>query len=710
MDGKKLEYKGEKALKEIERLTLNAGEVQEEILKRIMEINGGCEYLKKFNLKNKKSSSSVQDLVSDFKRCVPVIAYEDIKPYILRIANGDHFSLITGQPITEMLCSSGTSGGKPKIMPSIAEDLDRRTYIPGMDGGKAMYLYFVKAEKSTPCGLPARSVLTSYYKSKHFKCRAFDPYNDLTSPDQAILCSDSNQSMYCQLLSGLVYRRQVLRLGAVFASAFLRAISFLQHNWPTLCLDIRTGQLSGAITDSECRAAMSKILLAPDPELAGEIEEICGAPSWKGIVYRLWPKAKYIEAVITGSMSQYVPALRYYSDGKLPLICTMYASSECYFGVNLKPLSDPADVAFTLLPNMCYFEFIPLGDENGTFLSNLNKEEEESIPLVDLVDVRLGCYYELVVTTFSGLYRYRIGDVLQVTGFHNKAPQFKFICRRNVVLSIDTDKTNEEDLHRSITAAAKKLLEPHQALLVEYTSYADTSSVPGHYVIYWEIIMHAATCAASAAIDDDAQVLQDCCIAIEEQLDYVYRRCRSHDKCIGPLEIRVVKPGTFDLLMGNFINEGSSINQYKTPRCIKSNSALKILESNVMGRHNPLRLQPPLQDHGEALLVPAPLGPPLVLPRLRVSHGAVRVARLGRGRLSSPPRRHAFIRLPTRPQPCLGPRRVQGRSHSDWDGPVRSLVWLLAWLLHGVQERQPHRRRPGEAMSRLGPPPRCRKS
>lgn len=98
MDGKKLEYKGDKALKEIERLTSNAGEVQEEILKRIMEINGGCEYLKKYLKKNS------QDLVSDFKRFVPVILYEDIRPYILRIANGDHFSLITGQPITEMLC------------------------------------------------------------------------------------------------------------------------------------------------------------------------------------------------------------------------------------------------------------------------------------------------------------------------------------------------------------------------------------------------------------------------------------------------------------------------------------------------------------------------------------------------------------------------------------------------------------------------------
>lgn len=80
----------------------------------------------------------------------------------------------------------------------------------------------------------------------------------------------------------------------------------------------------------------------------------------------------------------------------------MYASSECYFGVNMKPLCDPADVAFTLLPNMCYFEFIPLG-ENGTLLMDM--DEEKGVPkekLVDLVHVRLGCYYELVVTTFAG--------------------------------------------------------------------------------------------------------------------------------------------------------------------------------------------------------------------------------------------------------------------------------------------------------------------
>lgn len=165
-----------------------------------------------------------------------------------------------------------------------------------------------------------------------------------------------------------------------------------------------------------------------------------------------------------------------------------------------------------------------------------------------------------------------------MTGFYNEAPQFRFICRRNVVLSIDNDKTNEEDLHRSITAAVTRLLEPRHALLVEYTSYADTSSIPGHYVIYWEINnaiqLHAPPIPA--------EVLEECCIAVEEGLDSVYRRCRTNDKSVGPLEIRVVKAGTFEKLMDLFIAQGgASINQYKTPRCVKSKSALKLLNANV---------------------------------------------------------------------------------------------------------------------------------
>lgn len=175
-----------------------------------------------------------------------------------------------------------------------------------------------------------------------------------------------------------------------------------------------------------------------------------------------------------------------------------------------------------------------------------------------------------------------MGDVLQVTGFHNNAPQFKFICRRNVILSIDSDKTNEEDLHESVTSA-KKLLESQNYLLLEYTSYADTSTVPGHYVLFWEIknIFEEAETPRPPAID--AKLLESCCVAVEESLDYVYRRCRSHDKSVGPLEIRIVEAGTFENLMDLLISQGSSINQYKAPRCVEPGPALKLLNSKVVG-------------------------------------------------------------------------------------------------------------------------------
>lgn len=129
------------------------------------------------------------------------------------------------------MSSSGTSGGERKLMPTIEEELERRSllysllmpvmsqFVGGLEKGKGMYFLFVKSESKTPSGLLARPVLTSYYKSPHFKNRPFDPYTNYTSPNEAILCSDAYQSMYSQLLCGLLHRADVLRVGAVFASA-----------------------------------------------------------------------------------------------------------------------------------------------------------------------------------------------------------------------------------------------------------------------------------------------------------------------------------------------------------------------------------------------------------------------------------------------------------------------------------------------------------
>ncbi|XP_068310932.1 probable indole-3-acetic acid-amido synthetase GH3.1 [Pyrus communis] len=568
--------KDAKALQFIEETTKNTDLVQERVLGEILSRNAETEYLKRFSLDGATDRNS-------FKSKVPVVTYEDLQPEIQRIANGDRSPILSSHPISEFLTSSGTSAGERKLMPTIHEELDRRTllysllqpvmnlYVPDLDKGKGLYFLFIKAETRTPGGLVARPVLTSYYKSEHFKTRPIDPYNVLTSPNEAILCPDSFQSMYTQMVCGLVMRQQVLRVGAVFASGLLRAIRFLQLNWQQLAIDICNGTLYPKIIDPSLRETMSGIL-KPDPELADFITKECCEENWEGIITRVWPNTKYLDVIVTGAMAQYIPLLEYYSNG-LPMACTMYASSECYFGLNLKPMCKPSEVSYTIMPNMAYFEFIP-HDPSAPPLSRHSPPR-----LVDLADLEVGKEYELVITTYAGLCRYRVGDVLEVTGYHNAAPQFRFVRRKNVLLSIDSDKTDEAELQKAIDNASV-LLREFNTTVVEYTSYADTKTIPGHYVIYWELLVKDP-----ANNSPNHEVLDKCCLAMEESLNSVYRQGRVADSSIGPLEIRVVKNGTFEELMDYAISRGASINQYKAPRCVNFSPIMELLDSRVVSVH-----------------------------------------------------------------------------------------------------------------------------
>ncbi|XVE82870.1 hypothetical protein DITRI_Ditri16bG0040300 [Diplodiscus trichospermus] len=567
--------KDDKALQFIEEMTKNVDSVQERVLGEILGRNAKTEYLKRFQLNGATDRET-------FKSKIPVVAYEDLQPDIQRIANGDQSPILSAHPISEFLTSSGTSAGERKLMPTIHEELDRRQllysllmpvmnlYVPGLDKGKGLYFLFVKAETKTPGGLLARPVLTSYYKSDHFKTRPYDPFNVYTSPDEAILCADSFQSMYSQMLCGLIMREEVLRVGAVFASGLLRAIHFLQINWKQLAQDIATGTLNPKITDASIRECMSKIL-KPNPELAEFITNQCSEENWERIITRIWPNTKYLDVIVTGAMAQYIPTLEYYSGG-LPMACTMYASSECYFGLNLKPMCKPSEVSYTIMPNMAYFEFLP--HESSTSVLS-----RDSPPLlVDLADVEVGKEYELIITTYAGLCRYRVGDILRVTGFHDAAPQFRFIRRKNVLLSIESDKTDEAELQKAIENASV-LLKEFNTSVVEYTSYADTKQIPGHYVIYWELLIKDPS---NAPTDE---VLNQCCLKMEESLNSVYRQSRVADNSIGPLEIRVVKNGTFEELMDYAISRGASINQYKVPRCVSFTPIMELLDSRVVSKH-----------------------------------------------------------------------------------------------------------------------------
>ncbi|MCO5608790.1 hypothetical protein L7F22_063007 [Adiantum nelumboides] len=121
---------------------------------------------------------------------------------------------------------------------------------------------------------------------------------------------------------------------------------------------------------------------------------------------------------------------------------------------------------------------------------------------------------EVVVTTFAGLYQYRVGDCLQVTGFYNKTPEFLLIGHKNVALSVGIVKVEEGTLYKVVQAARMRHLERKSSYqVVDYTSYADISTVLGHYVMFWELRDEVEE---GKEPNLDSSVMEACCHTIEE--------------------------------------------------------------------------------------------------------------------------------------------------------------------------------------------------
>ncbi|XP_057499739.1 jasmonoyl--L-amino acid synthetase JAR4-like [Actinidia eriantha] len=561
-------------IEEFEILTKDAERVQIETLQKILEENGRTEYLEKWGLNGRTDPGS-------FKACIPLVTHKDLEPYIQRIVAGDASPILTGRRITTISLSSGTTQGKPKFVPFNDELVDstmqiyktsfafRNREFP-IANGKALQFIYSSKQFKTEGGLAAGTATTNVYRSLQFKNTMKAMQTPCCSPDEVIFGPDFQQSLYCHLLSGLIYWDEIHVVSSTFAHSIVYAFRTFEQVWEELCTDIREGVLTSRITVPSIRTAMSK-LLKPNPELADTIYKRCSRLSnWYGLIPELFPNAKYIYGIMTGSMEPYLKKLRHYS-GELPLLSADYGSSEGWIGANVNPKLPPEWATYAVLPNIGYFEFIPLR-------YNVEAQKHDEIELsmenkpIGLTEVKVGEEYEIIVTNFAGLYRYRLGDVVKVTGFHNSTPELQFVCRSNLLLTINIDKNTEKDLQLAVEVAAKLLAE-EKLEVVDFTSHVDLSTDPGHYVIFWELSGEAGE-----------ELLEECCNCLDRSfVDAGYVSSRKV-KAIGALELRVVQRGTFQKILDHYVGMGAAVSQFKTPRCVVPNnsSVLQILCSNVV--------------------------------------------------------------------------------------------------------------------------------
>ena len=88
--------KDAKALQFIEDMTRNTDSVQANVLAEILSRNAHTEYLRMFHLDGATDRET-------YKSKVPVVGYDELSPYIKRIADGDRSQILSSQPISEFL-------------------------------------------------------------------------------------------------------------------------------------------------------------------------------------------------------------------------------------------------------------------------------------------------------------------------------------------------------------------------------------------------------------------------------------------------------------------------------------------------------------------------------------------------------------------------------------------------------------------------------
>ncbi|CDP14738.1 unnamed protein product [Coffea canephora] len=561
-----------------------ADSVQTQTLSQILRLNYGVEYLKKWFRDINIQEMEENALESLFTSLVPLASHADLEHYIQRIADGDDAPLLTQEAITNLSLSSGTTEGRQKFVPftrhsskttlqifKLAAAYRSRIY-PIREGGRILELIYSSKQFKTKGGLTVGTATTHYYASEEFKIKQEQTKSFTCSPEAVISSGDYNQSTYCHLLLGLHFRDEVEFITSTFAYSIVQAFRSFEELWREICDDIREGSLSSRITITKVRNAVLDII-SPNPCLASRIASTCEEleeKDWFCMIPKLWPNAKYVYSIMTGSMQPYLRKLRHYA-GNLPLVSADYGSTESWIGVNVDPSSPPEKVTFAVMPNFSYFEFIPLHRQSQQNANSNTDDfiEEDPVPLSQ---VKLGQEYEIVLTTFTGLYRYRLGDVVEVAGFHKKIPKLNFICRRKLILTVNIDKNTEKDL-QLVVERGSQALSKSKAELVDFTSHADAAKQPGHYVIYWEI---------NGEVEE--RVLRECCREMDASfVDHGYVVSRRTNS-IGPLELCIVEKGTFKKILEHFIRNGAALSQFKIPRCTSNQVLLKILDASTIKR------------------------------------------------------------------------------------------------------------------------------
>lgn len=552
---------GDVTLNKIERTSKNPMKAQEKLLSRIIRKNKNCELGKKYNFADIHS-------MEEFRAKVPLTTYADYDPLVDRmIYNRENNIMYTGYNVR--YCSSSGSVGKPKILPKSIYDIWNMQCIgfsctisttahhlkklgkklPPQMGPIVLVLTGHKLEDGKMCNGAGQVPLTYLKPITKYFCTS--PLSLLYPEHEELL-----DTAYLQLRFAL-QEEKVSYIGSVVITLVTTMFDYLEENWEKLCDDIEHGTIGKDVKITpELREEYEK-KLKPNPKRA----EFLRSEFRKGfdtpIAPRIWPRLTYAYGMVGSNLKVYVEKLRR-SVGDIPIHNMGYAAAEGFFAMPTE--LDVHDSV--LIPYGIFFEFIPVNDD-------IEEDETEQPKTLLLNEVEVGKKYELVVTNSSGLYRYRMEDIVEVTRMHNNTPVIEFLYRKNLSMNVANEKTTTA----MVDHAAKRTFERMGCEFVGYSFYPDFSSNPPRYCLFTEVKGEVSEEKRQQIID----VLDEELKEVNEKY-YKYRRWGMLNRP----EILILKPDTYWDYRENLRAQGVVLNQIKPVTVINSKPREEFFFAHVL--------------------------------------------------------------------------------------------------------------------------------
>ncbi len=496
---------------------------QNELLEQLMLASAGSDF------GNDHGFAKVRSY-EDFVSAVDVGDYEARRPYLDRVFEGKPEALFA--PGTEILMYAVTSGttGKPKHIPVTARFLAEYTRGWNVFGlmmlsehpsawlKKVVTIVSPACQSRSPNGTPCGAISGMLRESQKWIVRRMYPV-----PRAVSQIADPQARYYTLVRSAITHDVGVITTAN--PSSVIRIAAAARDNAERVIRDVRDGTCVPPGEPCEPAAALE---FRPDPRSARKLEKIMKRHG--ELLPRHFWNLRFLAHWLGGTLGLYLPKLRAMC-GDVPIRDIGLLASEGRLSI---PLADNTPVGVAEITSN-FLEFIP-AEQHGSPEPDILRAHE----------VECGQEYFLVVSNWSGLFRYSLDDRVRVTDLWGDCPMFEFLSRGRHSCSITGEKLTEHQVVAAMAAASKAL-----------GGQVDTFVLQGHFADppYYELRIEPAD-----GIDPEkmARGMDDELSRLNVEYEDKRHSCR-----LGPLRVTVTGAGDLTRDEVHQIATGAAGEQFK---------------------------------------------------------------------------------------------------------------------------------------------------